>query len=148
MAAGEGKKPIMGEPSTAVTRRHPLSVTVLLCVALGGALGTASRAGITLAFPEGPWAATTLVINLVGCIVLAGLSSYAVHHPIPDWFRAGFGTGFCGAFTTFSTLMLLFVRLPPWWFAGYLLLSIVVCLLAVVLTQSLVNRLMVSGSAR
>jgi len=51
------------------------------------------------AFPTG-----TLIINLTGCLLLGWFSSWAAFKPgLPAWFRTGFGTGFVGAYTTFST---------------------------------------------
>lgn len=50
-------------------------------------------------FPAG-----TLVINLTGCLLLGWFSTWAASKPgLPAWFRTGFGTGFVGAYTTFST---------------------------------------------
>lgn len=124
----------------------------ILAVAFGGAAGATARAGLTLALPDGSWALTTLCINVAGCIVLAGLNVYAAHRPVNDMLRAGLGTGFCGAFTTYSTIMLLFMSFEPWRYAAYLLLTVVLCLLAVravvVLGGKLLGRGLPGGTAR
>jgi CrcB protein len=72
----------------------------LLLVALGGALGSAARYGLGLAWPTPehgfPWA--TFVINVVGCLAIGVL--YGVdRRPAVRLFA---GTGVLGGFTTFS----------------------------------------------
>jgi len=49
----------------------------------------------------------TLVVNLLGCFLLGGISEFALQHLFipPDW-RIGMTVGFIGAFTTFSTFSL------------------------------------------
>ncbi|PFG37550.1 CrcB protein [Flavimobilis soli] len=79
----------------------------LALVALGGAAGGSARYGLTLAFPDGggfPW--TTWAVNVVGCFAL-GLLLNAWVRPghAPRWWRPLMGTGFLGAFTTFSAVM-------------------------------------------
>lgn len=46
-----------------------------------------------------PWG--TLTVNLVGCLVLGGLTGAGLALPTPLF--ALLGTGFCGALTTYST---------------------------------------------
>ena len=75
-----------------------------LLVAIAGALGAVCRYGLGLAVgPAGsPWA--TFGINVGGSFLL-GVLVAAV--PVPDGaVRVAIGTGFLGAFTTFSTLSL------------------------------------------
>ncbi|MCY9694183.1 fluoride efflux transporter CrcB [Paenibacillus alginolyticus] len=75
-------------------------------IGLGGVLGTLSRfylgkwisAKGTSTFPWGTW-----VINLTGSFTLGILFSLHVNHAISDLVWLIFGTGFCGAYTTFST---------------------------------------------
>ncbi|HEV7280893.1 MAG TPA: fluoride efflux transporter CrcB [Pirellulaceae bacterium] len=73
-------------------------------VAVGGSLGAVSRmlAGRLLADAAFPWA--TVAVNLAGCFAL-GLLIGATHDGIPSHraLRVAVGTGFLGAFTTFST---------------------------------------------
>lgn len=76
-----------------------------IAVAIFGFAGAVSRYGIGLALPDGgeaafPWA--TLLVNLTGSILLGFLIGYASIRKVPGWFKEAAGTGFLGAFTTFS----------------------------------------------
>jgi|YNPBryunderm2012_1023409.scaffolds.fasta_scaffold16915_2 CrcB protein len=82
-----------------------------LLVAGGGAVGAVARYGIsrvmTLGMPrsieEFPW--HTAFINMLGSMLLGYLAVTIKQHPQPHgWLLLG--TGFCGAFTTFSTFSL------------------------------------------
>lgn len=89
-------------PSAGVLRMLPL-------IATGGAIGTAAREGLTLAFPavDGvPFA--ILGVNLVGAFLL-GLLVEALARRGPDTgrrrtVRLTLGTGVLGGFTTYSAL--------------------------------------------
>ncbi|WP_438449287.1 fluoride efflux transporter CrcB [Gorillibacterium sp. sgz5001074] len=105
---------------------------VYLIVGLAGICGALLRYGIGLGVArEGLssiWA--TLPINLLGSFVLAGFLCYAESagsrlHP---WVKAGFGTGFLGAFTTFSTFSMETVRLLTAGQAGYAVLYVLASL--------------------
>lgn len=49
----------------------------------------------------------TISANLVGCFLLSFLTYYVIERQrLAQWLTLGLGTGFVGAFTTFSTLML------------------------------------------
>ena len=50
---------------------------------------------------EFPWG--TCVINITGSFILGLLSGLALYHAFPNDARLVLGTGFCGAYTTFST---------------------------------------------
>ncbi|QCR18377.1 fluoride efflux transporter FluC [Agrococcus sp. SGAir0287] len=81
-----------------------------LAVLVGGALGTALRAGIDLATPSAhPW--PTLGVNVAGALAL-GLLVARVWPIAPEWLRAGLGTGLLGGFTTFSALALVVAQRP------------------------------------
>jgi CrcB protein len=73
-------------------------------VAVGGSLGALSRmfVGRLLAVESFPWA--TVAINLTGCFAM-GLLLGATHDALASHraVRVALGTGFLGAFTTFST---------------------------------------------
>ncbi|WP_178196917.1 CrcB family protein [Ligilactobacillus sp. Marseille-Q7487] len=53
----------------------------------------------------------TMFVNLLGCFLLAFITYYIIERSLlADWLCLGLGTGFVGAFTTFSTLMLDFYK--------------------------------------
>ncbi|WP_210072754.1 MULTISPECIES: CrcB family protein [Microbacterium] len=76
-------------------------------VAVGGAIGTAARAGLTLAFGEDLGPALVPVINVVGAFAIGVL--YGWRARMPESSRAQrvqlfIGTGILGGFTTYSSL--------------------------------------------
>lgn len=56
-----------------------------------------------------PWG--TFVVNVSGSFVLGIVTGWALYHGLDDLPRAAIGTGFCGAFTTFSTFSYESIRL-------------------------------------
>lgn len=87
-----------------------MTLSTLLAVAVGGALGAVGRylvmSGVGhLAEPDFPWG--TLVVNVVGSFAMGVLieASALVWSPPPE-LRALLGVGLLGAFTTFSTFSL------------------------------------------
>ena len=56
-----------------------------------------------------PWG--TLLINATGSFVLGVLTGLALYHGFPKTPKVVLGTGFCGAYTTFSTFTFETVRL-------------------------------------
>jgi CrcB protein len=56
-----------------------------------------------------PWG--TFVVNITGSLLLGFLTGLALYHGFPDTPRVVLGTGFCGAYTTFSTHTFETVRL-------------------------------------
>ena len=103
-----------------------------LLVALGAALGAPLRhlAGHHL---DGRWPLGTLLVNLLGSGVLGVLLGAAVDgHAL-----ALLGTGFCGAFTTYSALAVQTVRLG--WRSGtaYAVVTVTGCLAAATLGHGL-----------
>ena len=85
-----------------------------LFVAFGGAIGAMARFGLNVFLQrdvEFPWG--TLTANLLGCLVMGIIaqliSSTAWFNDagiIPDQYRLLFAVGFCGSFTTLSSLVL------------------------------------------
>ncbi|HKE74853.1 MAG TPA: fluoride efflux transporter CrcB [Acidimicrobiales bacterium] len=56
-----------------------------------------------------PWG--TFVVNVTGSLLLGFLTGLALYHGFPKTPRLVLGTGFCGAYTTFSTHTFETVRL-------------------------------------
>lgn len=76
---------------------------VWLAVAAG--VGAPTRyvteaAGLRAFGPRWPWG--TLAVNVLGAFALGLLTGWGLHHGLSHSTRAIFGTGFCGAFTTYS----------------------------------------------
>jgi CrcB protein len=79
----------------------------LAAIAVGGALGTLARYGIERVAATGsdgfPWG--TLTVNVVGSFVLGAVLTVIVERwPRDRFLRPLVAVGFCGGFTTFSTL--------------------------------------------
>lgn len=91
-----------------------MSAALLVAVAAGGALGAplrylVDRAVTTHIDTEFPWG--TLIINVAGALLFGVLAGLLVHHRLAPVPAALVGTGFCGAFTTFSTFTVETLRL-------------------------------------
>ncbi|HET9721326.1 MAG TPA: fluoride efflux transporter CrcB [Solirubrobacteraceae bacterium] len=79
----------------------------LLAVFVGGAAGAALRVGLSSAFPTaaGSWPWVTFAINIAGAFLLGYFVTRLQERlPLSTYRRPFVGTGFCGAFTTFSTM--------------------------------------------
>lgn len=75
-------------------------------VAVGGACGAVTRWALGLVIAPHIWAIFTA--NIVGAFVLGYLAAKTVRHRHPTYaarVKVLWGTGFCGALTTFSTLI-------------------------------------------
>lgn len=91
-----------------------LAVYSYLFVAVGGAIGAMARFGLNVFLQrdvEFPWG--TLTANLLGCLVMgiiaqliSGTAWFNDAGIIPDQYRLLFAVGFCGSFTTLSSLVL------------------------------------------
>jgi CrcB protein len=80
---------------------------VLFIVGLGGFLGAIGRYLVSLGvlkFYSGSFPLGTLIVNVTGCFLL-GLCIFFLEQNthLPETIKLGLGTGFMGAFTTFST---------------------------------------------
>ncbi|WP_375503145.1 fluoride efflux transporter FluC [uncultured Jatrophihabitans sp.] len=101
------------DPPAGGRRSRPLhrQAFALVRVAAGGIVGTAARYGLAQALPteSGRWPTGTFVANLLGSFVLGFLLEALLRAgPDTDWrqrTRLLVGTGFCGGFTTYSTLV-------------------------------------------
>jgi CrcB protein len=83
-------------------------------VAVGGAFGAMARFALNVFLQrdiEFPWG--TLTANLLGCLILgviaqliASTAWFNAAGIIPDQYRLLFAVGFCGSFTTLSSLVM------------------------------------------
>ncbi len=81
----------------------------LAAIFLGGAVGSLLRVGLGEAFASGPatWPWVTFAINLSGSFALAFIAGLLLERA--PWSRSSFallGPGFCGTYTTFSTMQI------------------------------------------
>lgn len=80
---------------------------IYIIVGIAGILGALSRyyLGLTIhEFWHHSFPLATLLINLIGCFLLAWLTTYVARlNILPSEVITGIGTGFIGSFTTFST---------------------------------------------
>jgi CrcB protein len=83
-------------------------VTTLLTVFVAGAAGAVCRYlldGFVQERWDGPFPMGTFTVNILGAFLLGTLTGFVTAHTsVPQVVRVGLGTGFIGAFTTFSTL--------------------------------------------
>jgi fluoride exporter len=78
-----------------------------------GAIGAPARYLVGVAVSDRVRGATplgTLLVNVSGSLALGLLTGVALYHGFPNTSRIVLGTGFCGAYTTFSTFTLETVR--------------------------------------
>lgn len=109
---GTGREPAPDDGTLGASRAYRpvhLHPGFLLVVVAGGILGALARYGLSSVLPApGGWPVPTLAINLSGAFLL-GLLLEALVRRGPDTgrlrlIRLFVGTGFMGAFTTYSTL--------------------------------------------
>ena len=86
----------------------PEPVVRVAAIAAGGSLGTLARYGVERAIAPSelgfPW--STFTVNVVGSFVLGMVVTLVVERWPPTRFVRPFAAiGFCGGFTTFSTMM-------------------------------------------
>lgn len=138
----------MTAPGTRPLHLQPVAVALVL---LGGLLGAPARYAVSLAAPTRPgqWPTATFVVNVVGAFLL-GLLLATLERRGSDTgsrrrLRFLIGTGFLGAFTTYSTLALdadLLVRDHHTGLAiGYALASLAIGLCATVAGLAVAGRL-------
>lgn len=108
-----------------------------LCVGLGGMIGSLCRYGLTLLFRNGPISLPcgTLLSNVAGCLIIGAVMELAaVGEILSPPARLFLATGFCGGFTTLSSLiyeLMQMMRDGEWFYAGtYFALTIVGAVIA------------------
>src|SRR6476469_6622967 len=87
---------------------------LVTAVFAGGALGTAVRAALSVAFPvsgaQWPW--PTFAVNILGAFLLGYFTTRLQERlPLSSYRRPLLGTGVCGGLTTFSTMQVEIVRM-------------------------------------
>jgi CrcB protein len=133
-------------PSTGAGPRSspPEALRRLAAIALGGALGTLARYGtdraIVVSSTGFPWA--TFAVNVTGSFLLGLIVTLVVERWPPTRFVRPFAAiGFCGGFTTFSTLAVETTQRAQHGHvalaAGYLLASLAAGLLAALVGMAL-----------
>jgi CrcB protein len=122
----------------------------LAAIFAGGALGALARVGLTIAFPDAPaafpWA--VFAVNVSGSFLLGYLVTRLQERlPLSTYRRPLAGTGFCGAYTTFSTMQVELLKMLDHHryglAAGYAAASILAGYLAVWAGTVLVRRVRV-----
>jgi fluoride exporter len=81
-----------------------ISVTTLLLIAVGGAIGSVARALASYVVPAGrlPWA--TILVNIVGSLLIGWLiARFATLSETDVRAHSFWVVGVCGGFTTFSS---------------------------------------------
>ena len=78
-------------------------MTIWVGLIVAGSAGAACRLLLDNAVPHRVFPRGTLVINVVGSLALGLIIGAALYHAFPNTPKVVLGTGFCGAFTTFST---------------------------------------------
>lgn len=115
-------------------------------VGVGGAFGALARYGVDQLYPSlgadcFPW--PTLAINVSGAMLLGIVLAWSDARNAPSWTRPLAGVGFCGAFTTFSTVsgqILMLAEAGEMLVAGcYVAASVVAGVLAVVVGEWIVK---------
>jgi len=93
---------------------RPAVIAVWIGLVVAGAVGAPCRYlldGLIQDHTAGavPWG--TFVINMSGSLLLGLITGAALYHAFPSTPKIILGTGFCGAYTTFSTWSFESVRL-------------------------------------
>jgi CrcB protein len=119
----------------------------LAAVFLGGVVGTLLRVWLGQRFEVAPaaWPWAIFAINVSGSFVLASLATHLQGDPPrPAYLRPLLGVGFCGAYTTFSTMQIEILHMLDHrsygLAAGYAVASVAAGYLAVMLGTALVKR--------
>lgn len=117
---------------------------------VGGAAGAVVRVALITAYPSSPgsWPWTTFIINVTGALLLGYLVTRLQERlPLSTYRRPLWGTGFCGAYTTFSTMQLELLRMIDagryGLAAGYAAASVIAGFLAVFAATAIVRRVRV-----
>lgn len=134
-------------PHSGTSRPAHRDPRALLCVFLGGAVGSLLRAAIAAALPVSPgaWPWATFLVNLSGAFVL-GLLLETLARRGPDVgaardLRLFAGTGLLGGYTTYSTFTVEIAHLPAGLALAYAVASVTAGVAAAILGVLLARRL-------
>ena len=113
----------------------------------GGTLGAVARLGLNRLIPvtPGTWPWPTFAANILGTLLLGYFTTRLLERlPPSTHLRPLLGTGFCGAFTTFSTFQIEAIQLGRDGHAAlaatYVAVSIAAGMLAIATSTALVRR--------
>lgn len=110
-----------------------------LFVGIGGAVGAMLRYAISMIPVKTTFPVLTLITNVIGALAIGIIVAFAVKNHWSDNVLLLLKTGLCGGFTTFSTFSLEAYNLIKDGKSGmgvlYALLSLVLCVLAVMLGE-------------
>jgi CrcB protein len=122
----------------------------IAAIFLGGAIGALLRVSLARTFSSasGAWPWATFAINVTGCFVLGYVATRLQERLAQStYLRPLLTTGFCGAYTTFSTMQLETLRMIDagrgGLAIGYLLASVLCGYLAIFGATALVRRVRV-----
>jgi fluoride exporter len=129
------------------TETLPSEWPLLAAVAAGGVIGAEARYGLgeAIAHAPGQFPWSTLVINVSGCLLIGVLMVLILEVFRPHrLLRPFLGVGVLGGYTTFSTFGVDAAQLVrahhPWPALGYVLASVLFCLLAVLAGSAITRR--------
>jgi CrcB protein len=91
-----------------------MTATIAIGLVVAGAAGAPARYlldGFVQDRTEGAFPWGTFVINVSGSFLLGLITGAALYHAFPNTPKVWLGTGFCGAYTTFSTFTFETIRL-------------------------------------
>jgi CrcB protein len=91
-----------------------VTVPIAIGLVVAGAIGAPTRYlldGYVQDHTEGAFPWGTFAINVTGSFLLGLITGAALYHAFPNTPKVWLGTGFCGAYTTFSTFTFETIRL-------------------------------------
>lgn len=115
-----------------------------LYIAVGGALGAVSRFLLSNITVKCDFPLMTFITNLLGALIIGFIVGVSEEKELGDNLVLGIKTGFCGAFTTFSTFSLETLNLlkDKQYAMGilYALLSLILCVVGVMIGNMIAKK--------